>query len=81
MDNEVMNSPLNSTMNSRNEVKTVYINDIESLNDSTENNDSNFNFSPQKINKSNKNNIKGKFSNNSAEGNLLLNKKDNKMKK
>lgn len=78
MDNEEINSPLNSTINSRNEVKTVYINDIESLNDSTENNDSNFNFYPSKINKSNNNNIK--FSDNNTDGNLLINKKDNKNK-
>ena len=77
MENKEDNSPLDSTMNSGNGIKTVYINDIESLNDSTENNDSNFNYHPSKLNKLNNNLLKEKFYNSSVDGILLINKKDN----
>ena len=65
--NENINTPLSSTTNSGNEIKTVYINDIESLNDSTEN------FYLQKNEKINNNINKGK--NNSK--NYDLNKNEN----
>ena len=48
--------------NSRDEIKTIYINDIESLNDSTENNDINFNYSLK---------LKGENSNSYIDDNLL----------
>ena len=76
--NPKKSSPLSSTMNSRNEVKTVYINDIESLNDSTENNDTNACYFPLKSEKYNNNiKTKGKISNTSINGNQLINKKEN----
>ena len=75
---EKNNSPINNTMNSGNEIKTVYINDIESLNDSSERNESIFNYNPQKNNKLNDNIIKGKYSNSSVDTNLLTNKKENR---
>ena len=75
---EKNNSAINNTMNSGNEIKTVYINDIESLNDSSERNESIFNYNPQKNNKLNDNIIKGKYSNSSVDTNLLTNKKENR---
>ena len=55
------NKKINSH-NSREEIKTIYINDIESLNDSTENNDINFNYSLK---------LKGENSNSYIDDNLL----------
>ena len=71
--NEKNISPLNSTNNSKNEIKTVYINDIESLNDSTENNDTSLN----NLTKLSNNFIKSKLSTSITEGNILINKKEN----
>ena len=62
--NEKKNSP----------VKTVYINDIESLNDSTENNEINMNYNS--IKNDNNGIIKGKFNNNSIDSNYLNNKNE-----
>ena len=73
--NQKKNSPLSSTTNSKNEVKTVYINDIESLNDSTDNND--ISYFPIKSEKINNKKIKGKISNVSVNCNLLTNKSEN----
>jgi hypothetical protein len=62
--NEKKNSP----------VKTVYINDIESLNDSTENNEININYNS--IKNDNNGIVKGKINNNSIDSNNLYNKNE-----
>ena len=69
--------PLSSTINSGNEIKTVYINDIESLNDSTENNEINFNYYALHNEKLNSGIIRGKFSHSSKDANYLTNKLEN----
>ena len=74
-----INSPLTSTNNSGNKINTVYINDIESLNDSTENNDFNFNSSQKE--KFNNNNNKGKFSQNNLQKNFLNKNEEQNIKK
>lgn len=74
---EKKGSPLSSTMNSGNEIKTVYINDIESLNDSTENNEINFNYYALRNEKLNSGIVRGKFSHSSTDANYLTNKLEN----
>ena len=76
--NEKKNSPINSAKYSGKEIKTVYINDIESLNDSTENNDINFNYYDFRNEKANSYGIvKGKYSNTSADSINNKNEKTN----
>ena len=58
------NNKKRNSSGSRNEIKTIYINDIESLNDSTENNETYFNSSFA---------IKGRTSNSCIDVNLLTN--------
>ena len=58
------NSKKRNSSGSKNEIKTIYINDIESLNDSTENNETYFNSSFA---------IKGRTSNSCIDVNLLTN--------
>lgn len=59
------NNKKRNSSGSRNEIKTIYINDIESLNDSTENNETYFNSSFA---------LKGRASNSCIDVNLLTNK-------
>ena len=58
------NNKKRNSSGSRNEIKTIYINDIESLNDSTENNEVYFNSSFA---------LKGRNSNSCIDVNLLTN--------